>query len=144
MQVRRTGRFVYRLSASLTNALFSFLSAFVFLNLAAAAPVTFCKQVAPILYQHCVTCHRPGQIAASSSLLTYADSARWADAIKEKVWQREMPPWPADSIRSAKFRNDPRLTQQEIDTLIAWINAGAPKGDEADLPPAPHVAEGWL
>jgi hypothetical protein len=141
MLVRRPGRFVSRLNTSL------FLNFFLLLNIVSAAngtPVTFCKQVAPILFQHCVNCHRPGQVAAASSLLTYADAARWAGAIKEKVSQREMPPWPADSSRSAKFRNDPRLTQQEIDTLIAWVNAGAPKGDEADLLPTPHFAEGWL
>jgi hypothetical protein len=109
-----------------------------------AAPVTFCHQVAPILYKHCANCHRPGQIASASPLLTYADAAKWTDAIKEKVSRREMPPWPADSSRSAKFSNDPRLTQQEIDALIAWVDSGAPKGDDADLPPPPHFAEGWL
>lgn len=147
MQVRRPGRFVSRLKTSFSSALFFFLNAFSLLNLitnAKAAPVTFCKQVAPILYQHCVNCHRPGQIAGASSLLTYVDAARWADAIKKQVSQREMPPWPADSARSAKFRNDAQLTTQEIDTLIAWVNAGTPRGDEADLPPAPHFAEGWL
>jgi len=141
MQVRRPGRFVFRLNAVL------FLNALFWLNIVSAAntpPVTFSRQVAPILYQHCVNCHRPGQIAAGSSLLTYAEAAPWADAIKEKVSQQEMPPWPADSNRSAKFRNDPRLSQQEIDTLIAWVNAGAPKGNDADLPPTPHFAEGWL
>jgi mono/diheme cytochrome c family protein len=140
MQVRRPGRFVLSLNAF-------FLNAFVFLNVASAAPtppVAFCKQVAPILYRHCVNCHRPGQIAGASSLLTYADAARLAEAIKEEVSQRKMPPWPADSSRSVKFRNDPRLTQGEIDTVIAWVKAGAPQGDVADLPPAPRFAEGWL
>ncbi|HWO30768.1 MAG TPA: cytochrome c, partial [Candidatus Acidoferrum sp.] len=113
--------------------------------LAANEPsVTFCRDVAPILYKHCVTCHRPGQIAGTSSLMTYADAARWADSIKDKVSLHEMPPWPADSSRSAKFRNDPQLKQQEIDALIAWVDAGAPKGDDANLPSAPHFAEGWL
>jgi hypothetical protein len=143
MQVRRPGRFVF-LNAFFSNA-FCVLIAFVFLNIVSAAnnpQVTFCKQVAPILYRHCVNCHRPGQIAGSSSLLTYADAASLADAIKRQVSQRRMPPWPADSSRSVKFRNDPRLTQPEIDTLISWVNAGAPKGDE--LPPVPHFAEGWL
>ncbi|HTR26088.1 MAG TPA: hypothetical protein VMI10_19090 [Terriglobales bacterium] len=113
-------------------------------GIARAETVTFCKQVAPILYQHCVSCHRPGQIAAGSPLLSYEDAAKRAAGIEEKVTRREMPPWPADSSKSAKFRNDPSLTQQEIDTLVAWVKAGVLKGDEADLPPAPHFAEGWL
>lgn len=141
MRVRQPGRFVLRLNA------FLFLTAVFSQTIVSAVntpPVTFCKQVAPILYKHCLTCHRPGQIAGSSSLLTYADAAPWADAIKEQVSRREMPSWPADSSRSAKFRNDARLSQQEIDTLISWVNAGAPKGNESDLPPAPHFAEGWL
>jgi len=108
-----------------------------------AEPVTFCRQVAPILYKHCVSCHRAGQIAAESPLVTYADAAPRAAAIEEKVARHEMPPWPADSTKSAKFRNDPSLTQQEIDTLIAWVKAGTPKGNDADLPPTPHFAEGW-
>ncbi len=111
---------------------------------ASGESVTFCKQVAPILWKHCANCHRPGEIAAGSPLLTYAEAASRAEAIREKVVRREMPPWPADSSRSAKFRNDPQLSQQEIDTLVAWVKEGAPKGNEADLPPAPHFAEGWL
>ncbi len=104
---------------------------------------TFNKEVAPILFKHCVNCHRPGQIAAASSLLSYEAARPFAQAIKEKVVQREMPPWPADSSASVKFRNDPRLSQQEIDTLVAWVNAGAPKGNDPDLP-TPTFTEGWL
>jgi hypothetical protein len=112
---------------------------------AADAPApTFNKQVAPILFKHCVNCHRPGQIASASSLLNYETARPFAQAIKEKVVQREMPPWPADSNASVKFRNDSRLSQQEIDTLVAWVNAGAPKGEDADLPPTPTFTEGWL
>src|SRR5262249_51909036 len=55
----------------------------------------------------------------------------------------EMPPWPADSDHSLKFRNDPRLSQQEIDTLVIWADAGAPKGNDADLPPLPAASTGW-
>ena len=55
-----------------------------------------------------------------------------------------MPPWPADPAGSLKFRNDTRLTQRNIDTLVAWVNAGAPKGNDSDLPPAPEFLEGWL
>jgi hypothetical protein len=105
---------------------------------------TFSKEVAPILFKHCANCHRPGEIASEVSLLSYESARPWADSIKQQVLSRQMPPWPADPTRSVKFRNDPRLTQQEIDTLIAWVDAGAPKGRDADLPPQPNVSKGWL
>jgi hypothetical protein len=65
-------------------------------------------------------------------------------AIKEKVLMREMPPWPADPQASLKFRNDARLSQQDIRTLMAWVDAGAPKGNDSDLPPVPKPPQGWL
>jgi hypothetical protein len=109
----------------------------------ASAP-TFSKEVAPILFKHCASCHRPGDIGASVSLLSYDSAQPWAQSIKEKVMRREMPPWPADSAKSMKFSNDPSLSQHDIDTLIAWVDAGAPKGNDADLPPLPTFPEGWL
>jgi len=57
---------------------------------------------------------------------------------------REMPPWPADPNRSLKFRNEARLSQQDIHTLVAWVDGGAPKGNDSDLPPMPNPAQGWL
>ena len=111
---------------------------------AASAPApTFTKEVAPILFTHCANCHRPGEIGASVSLVSYESAKPWAEAIKEQVVKREMPPWPADPKGSLKFRNDPSLSQQEIDTLVAWVNAGAPKGNDADLPPLPKTSQGW-
>jgi hypothetical protein len=109
----------------------------------AAAP-TFNKEVAPILFKNCVKCHRPGEIASAVSLLSYDTARPWAKSIKEKVLLREMPPWPADPTRSVKFRNDARLSQKDIDTLVAWVNAGGPKGNDADLPPMPKFEQGWL
>jgi hypothetical protein len=109
----------------------------------APAP-TFSKEVAPILYKHCANCHRPGEIGSAVSLLSYDTARPWAESIKGKVLRREMPPWPADPNGSMKFRNDPRLSQQEIDTLVAWVNAGTPKGNDADLPPLPSISQGWL
>jgi hypothetical protein len=67
-----------------------------------------------------------------------------ARELKDKVQRREMPPWPADASQSLPFQNDPRLSQLDIDTLVHWVNAGAPKGDDADLPPVPIFATGWL
>ncbi len=68
----------------------------------------------------------------------------WAKSIKEKVLLREMPPWPADPNESVKFRNDARLNQRDIDTLVAWINAGCPRGSSADSAPIPHLTQEWL
>jgi len=108
---------------------------------ASAPKVTFTKDVAPIFYQRCVECHRPGEIAPMS-LLTYESARPWAKSIKEKVSARIMPPWHADP-QYGKFENDARLSAKEIETIVAWADAGAPKGDAKDLPPAPKFTEGW-
>ena len=107
-----------------------------------AARVTFTKDVAPILYKRCVECHREGEVAPMS-LLTYQEVRPWAKAIREKVIERAMPPWLADP-RYGHFENDRRLSAKEIDTIAAWVNAGAPKGDDRDLPPMPHYETGWV
>ncbi|MCX7701766.1 MAG: redoxin domain-containing protein, partial [Gemmataceae bacterium] len=103
--------------------------------------VTYAKEVARILQDRCQECHRPGQ-TAPFSLLTYDDAARHARMIKEVVTQRRMPPWHADP-RFGQFANDRRLTQDEIDILAAWVDAGRPKGDERDLPPPLSFVSGW-
>jgi len=122
-----------------------FALGFLAIAIAAHAPSpTFNKEVAPILFRSCANCHRPGQIAGDISFLSYESTRPWAESIKEKVLKREMPPWPADPKGSVKFRNDPQLSQKEIETLVAWVNAGATKGNDADLPPAPTFAQGWL
>src|SRR6266436_3594586 len=107
---------------------------FLATSLAAAAP-TFSKDVAPILYQRCVQCHRPNDIAPMS-LLDYKSARPWAKAIREAVLSRKMPPWFADPHYGA-FSNDARLADREIETVKAWVDAGAPEGDARDLPPAP-------
>jgi mono/diheme cytochrome c family protein len=108
------------------------------------APVpTYAKDVAPILSRHCVSCHQSGEIASAIPLDSYAATQPRAESVKEAVVHGEMPPWPADPQKSLKFRNDPRLSDQEIATLVAWVTAGAPKGNDADLPPAPAPKEGW-
>ncbi|HWZ82956.1 MAG TPA: hypothetical protein VNW47_10040 [Terriglobales bacterium] len=105
---------------------------------------TFSREVAPILFKHCASCHQPGEIASAVSFLSYESSRPWAESIRDKISRREMPPWPADPTGSVKFRNAPTLTQTDIDTIVAWVNGGAPKGNDADLPPAPSVPQGWL
>ncbi len=111
-------------------------------GLAADTAPTFSKDVAPIFFKSCVICHRDGE--ATPMPLTSYDTARpWARAIKKKVVAREMPPWFADR-QYGKFSNDPSLTQKEIDTITAWVDAGAPKGNPADLAAVPQFATGWL
>ena len=102
---------------------------------------TFTKDVAPILYERCVSCHRPGEVAPMS-LTTYSEARPWARSIKAKVQSREMPPWHA-SPRSLPMLNDRSLSQAEIDTVVAWVDSGAAEGNPADLPPAPTFREGW-
>jgi mono/diheme cytochrome c family protein len=107
---------------------------------AKAAP-TFAKDVAPILYKSCVECHRPTMFAPMA-LVTYDDARPWARSIKQRVSARTMPPWGADSPHGL-FKNDPRLTDEEVATIVAWVDAGAPRGDDKDLPALPRMAEGW-
>jgi hypothetical protein len=97
--------------------------------------VTFTKEVAPILQRACQNCHRPGAIAPMS-LLTYEDARPWARSIKQKVVNREMPPWYIDRhVGITKFKGDPSLTDAEIATLTAWVDGGAPMGNPGDMPP---------
>ena len=103
--------------------------------------VTFNRDVAPILYEHCAMCHNPNDLAPFS-VLTYKDVRPWARSIREKVITREMPPWYADP-RYGRFKNDSRLTKNDIDTIAAWADHGAREGDPKDLPPIPAYVLGW-
>jgi len=103
--------------------------------------ITFSKDIAPIFYKNCVQCHRAGEIAPMS-LMTYKEARPWARSIREKVLTREMPPWHADP-QHGEFANDRRLSQQEIDTIAAWVDQGAKEGDPKSLPPAPEFVDGW-
>jgi Copper type II ascorbate-dependent monooxygenase, C-terminal domain len=102
---------------------------------------TFSRDVAPILYKNCASCHRPGEIAPMP-LLTYEQTRPWAKSIREKVTLGQMPPWHSAEPRGT-FSNDRRLSASEKDTLIQWATAGAPKGDPKDLPPMPKFTDGW-
>jgi mono/diheme cytochrome c family protein len=106
----------------------------------AAAPVTFNGEVAPILFDHCVACHRPGQMAPMS-FVTYESTRPWARAIQQQVTARTMPPWGADPT-VGHFANDPSLTNAEIATITQWVADGAPRGTAA-LPAVPDQPEQW-
>jgi len=108
---------------------------------AAPATPTFSKDVASILYSGCVECHRPGE-AAPMAFTSYAEVRPWAKAIKEAVLTHAMPPWLADP-HFGSFRNDRRLSEEAIGTIVAWVDAGAPEGNAKETPPLPRFETGW-
>jgi peroxiredoxin len=103
--------------------------------------VTYSKQVARIVQKNCQECHRPREIGPMA-LLTYDDVSAWADTIREVIQQGRMPPWFADP-QYGTFSNDRRLSQEERDTLLAWIDHDCPTGDNKDLPPPRDFVAGW-
>jgi hypothetical protein len=106
-----------------------------------AASPTYSKDIAPVLYRHCTSCHRPGEIAPMS-LMSYADVRPWARSIGARVGAGIMPPWHADA-GVGEFENDRRLSDAEKDVIARWVAAGAPEGDPRDLPAPPRYAVGW-
>src|SRR5436190_24118083 len=110
-------------------------------TIAQSASPTYSKDVAPILYKNCTSCHRPGEIAPMS-LLTFTDARPWIKSIGTQVAKGAMPPWHADPAYG-EFLNDRRLSAAEKDTLLRWVNAGGPEGDPKDLPAPPKYADGW-
>jgi hypothetical protein len=101
-----------------------------------SASVTFSKDIAPIFQAKCQACHQPDSIAPMS-LVTYQQARPWARSIKDRVARRQMPPWHIDqSVGVQKFKNDMSLSDAQIDTIVKWVDAGAPQGDPKDLPAA--------
>src|SRR3982750_4033513 len=112
--------------------------------IAADAPksVTFSKDVAPIFQAKCQECHQPNSIAPMS-LITYQDARPWARSIKERVATRQMPPWHIDkTVGVQKFKNDMSLSDDQVDTIVRWVDAGAPQGDPKEMPPAKQWPDG--
>jgi tetratricopeptide (TPR) repeat protein/mono/diheme cytochrome c family protein len=109
--------------------------------LASTASITFNRDIAPIVYARCATCHRPGE-AAPFSLLTYHDVAAHREQIVEVTQNGYMPPWPP-APGHLPFRNERRLTPGELDQLTAWVATGAMEGKPDDLPPQPQWVDGW-
>jgi mono/diheme cytochrome c family protein len=104
-------------------------------------PVTFTRDVAPILFANCATCHRPGEVAPFS-LLTYSEAKRHARQLTRVTGDRVMPPWKADAGTEV-FRDARRLSDAQIATIRRWVEQGAAEGDAADLPAAPKFTDGW-
>ncbi len=110
---------------------------------------TFMKDVLPILQENCQTCHRPSGLnmsgmVAPMSLMTYEEVRPWAKAIAKAIDSRQMPPWHASAEFDGVFRNERVLSEDEIDTVRAWIQQGAPRGNPSDAPAAMKFSEtGW-
>ncbi len=97
---------------------------------------TFTKDIAPIFQAKCEACHRPGSIAPMS-LVTFQESRPWARSIKDRVSSRQMPPWHIDrTVGITEFKNDRSLTDEELDTVVRWVDGGAPRGNPEDMPAA--------
>jgi hypothetical protein len=102
---------------------------------AAAAPLTFTKDIAPIFQAKCEVCHRKDSMAPMS-LVTYAETRPWAKSIKLRVATRQMPPWHLDkTVGIQDFKNDRSLSDDQISKIVRWVDAGAPMGDAKDMPP---------
>jgi hypothetical protein len=98
--------------------------------------ITFSKEISRLLYKRCATCHREG--GSAFSLMTYDEARPWAKAIKEEVLERRMPPW--EAVKGfGEFRDDRGLTQEELETISAWVEGGAPEGDPKYLPHLPKL-----
>jgi len=106
------------------------------------ASVTYAKHIAPIFQDHCVECHRPGQIGPFA-LLSYDDAVGWGEMIEETVREGRMPPWHPDP-KFGHFRNDISLSAEEKELISQWVAAGSPEGDPKDLPPAKEFASEWM
>ena len=108
--------------------------------------VTYYKDILPIMQENCQTCHRPSGynisgLIAPMSFMNYKETRPWARSIARKVESREMPPWFASAPKGV-FENERGLTDAEIDTIMRWVEAGAPAGDRADAPLAKQWARG--
>ncbi len=104
--------------------------------------VTFNRDIAPIIYQNCSSCHRPGE-SAPFALLSYDDVSRRARTIGRVIEDRYMPPWHADAETSANFVAVRKLADEEIERFLAWVEQGKPEGDPDSAPEPPQFTDGW-
>ncbi len=103
--------------------------------------ITYCKTIAPLFNQHCVECHRQGEIG-TFDITNYEEVRGWAEMIVEVVEQKRMPPWHADD-RIGSFKNSRHMPENSVALLKEWVKAGTPYGDKADLPELPKFVKGW-
>ena len=105
-------------------------------------PVTFSKDVAPIFQERCQECHHKGSIAPMS-LVTYEETRPWAKSIRQRVVERQMPPWHIDkTVGIQKFKNDISLSDEQISTIVRWVDSGALPGNAKDMPAAKQWSDG--
>ena len=105
------------------------------------AEVTFSQDVAPIIFQRCTGCHRPGE-AAPFTLMNYSDVAKHGKTIAAVTASRLMPPWKALPA-SYEYKDSRRLSEGELKTIQTWVKAGMPEGDVTKVPAAPKFTSGW-
>jgi len=103
--------------------------------------VTFNREIAPIIYRNCSSCHRPGE-AAPFPLLSYKNVSKKGKTIGEVTTSRLMPPWKAE-LASYPYRDERRLTEREIELIQAWLRDGMPEGNPAEAPEPPKFPSGW-
>lgn len=101
--------------------------------------VTYYRDVLPVLQNHCQSCHRPGQVAPMS-FLSYKETRPWAEAMKYMVLAKKMPPWFSEK-QYVPSANHGRLNLSEIETIVRWVDQGAPAGDPKDAPPPAYLQE---
>jgi Flp pilus assembly protein TadD len=118
-----------------------YLFAWTVSSYAAQVPVTYHKHIAPILFEHCAPCHRPGE-SGGFSLLTYEDARKRARLIAEVTRNRYMPPWLPEA-GFGEFADENRLTALQIERIGQWVSAGAPEGAPSDSPAPPVFTKGW-
>src|ERR1700691_3707062 len=100
-------------------------------------PITFDREIARIVHSRCASCHHPG--GSAFSLMTYKEARPWAEAVKEEILARRMPPWGA--VKGfGDFRNDQALTPEQLELVVSWVDGGVPEGEEKDLPPPPKAS----
>ena len=117
------------------------LGAFLAAAAYAAPPLTFAHDIAPIIYQNCAGCHRPGE-SGPFPLLRYEDVKQHARQIADVTGRRSMPPW-APEAGYGDFLGERRLTDTQIRLIADWVSQGAPEGNASDTPPLPKFTEGW-
>jgi hypothetical protein len=124
-----------------TLLVFSLFAAVAMPAVAQNKAVTFTETIAPILYENCVTCHRPGE-AAPFSLITYDDARKRGALLATVTQSRYMPPWHAEH-GFGEFAGERRLSDNQIAAIADWVKQGMPEGDRSRLPPLPQFADGW-